>query len=726
MRALDEVGDLRESLYIGDPGEELNTANRLIYVKMYRMPALYAKMVAGRRTESGQYILTLLLPQSQGEAQKTVDVVYARSGVTDSSYAHATWSNAVNDDTIFSSLKDVPGYDAARNNAYLNAYKLAPFASFEDIVKSGNAIPAGSALATKTIQELWPVHEEQGMKVSLFEGEEAGIVRNLVYYTDGTSQTFELDYAGTHQLAASYIMKDSGVLYQPDFWVLGEGAQPGIERIASFIRSKTWNGWLGTLDKRVAVHRSVRDHFDVDMHENAEQVAANLVSNIDSWTATASGVLAWNSVIEKAEEAMPTSAWGSEDIELKMFNLLFLYTYYERFFNFNMGGSEEVGFQSNANAFLVLAFRGSVIRQNCSLVNMTYTVRTSSMLTFASENKLSSTVLRSAAFQPFTGFNGAGPFVDLLVKRTSNFTDTANWFAAYMDTIAYYQEYRPPDVDDGPDVSKMKWRGWDQASRSVFQDQLLLWLTMKPGAQYFASTSMLIATGSAGIYLNNAADMNDTNREWFKKKIDAVFVGASCYASTTAGIVGVDKANQISMLNIDQKSSKLDGGTSWMEREKLWGKKLSVDPYHKDFSDVAGIYNSSGQGAAAMTLNISLEKKRIFFLCYAALNCSWSYYWSHEVAHAIDNDVFLGGDRRGINNTEDYTDGLLTQSHGSLSPVLNLSFDYAKSADILANLTRERISSKEKLDDYYNKLYTTVDVLDYAAQIGRASCRERV
>ena len=325
-----------------------------------------------------------------------------------------------------------------------------------------------------------------------------------------------------------------------------------------------------------------------------------------------------------------------------MFNLLFLYAYYERFFNFNMGGSDQVGFQNNANAFLVLAFRGSVIRQNCSLENMTAMVHESWVPNFALEDKLSSTVLRSPVFQPFTGFSTAGPFVETLVRSTSNFTDTADWFAGYMDTIAYYQEYRPPDMADGPDVSQMKWRGWHQASRPVFQDQLLLWLTMKPGAQYFAATSLIIATGSTGIYMSNAADMNDANREWFKKKMDERFVYAAQYASTVAGIVGVEKANQVCAVTFDQKWSKLDGNsTSWMERERLWGKKLSVDPYHKDFSDVAGLYNSSGQGAAAMTLNISLEKKRIFFLCYASLNCAWSYYWSHELAHAIDNDIFL-------------------------------------------------------------------------------------
>ena len=152
-----------------------------------------------------------------------------------------------------------------------------------------------------------------------------------------------------------------------------------------------------------------------------------------------------------------------------------------------------------------------------------------------------------------------------------------------------------------------------------------------------------------------------------------------------------------------------------MEREKLWGKKLSVDPFHKGFSDTALLYNGSGQGAAAMTVNQGLAVKRIYFLAYAGLRCGWSYYWSHEMAHAIDNDVFLSGNRRGGNNNEDYTDGFLTQGHGVLSYVMNLTYDYASTADTTSNLTMERIQSKEKLDDFYSKLYGSLDILDYAA-----------
>lgn len=714
-------GQITQSLWIGRPDRPewppLDTVNQLAYVQMYRAPAFYAKIISGHGTEDGQYLLTIQLPQSKGEEPRYVDVVYATSGYTSNSTTvyPPIRRPAVNDATVIAALAKVSGYNAARDNAYLNAYKLAPFASYEAIVEAGNAMAADSALATKEIRELWPVHRDQGMKVSLLEGEEADIVRAMVYFTDGTFQSFELDYLGTRSLAASYTIEGSGLLYQPDFWVLGEGASHGIERIAAFIRSKTWNDFFGKLntDSRAKIHRTVRDYFDNDIHDRAEEVAANLVSNIDSWSATATDVLGWNSLMEIAETAQPSTDW-SEDPELKMFNLLFLYTYFERFLDFNTGGNPQDGFQNNANAFLVTAFRGGVFKSGCSLVNMTYMVRSSGMYTFAAVDKVSSTVI-SGKLSAFTGIYNSPTMVETLVKRTSGYTDTADWFADYMDTIAFYHEYKPPELEGVSDDNRLVWRGWDQAKR--YPDSLLLWLTMEPGAQYFASTSMLLATGSTGIY-DAKTVMDDAHRLSYKTRLDNIFLPAARYATSTASIVGSDKVNKVCIITCDQRTSKVDTGKSetvWLESQAFWGKKLTQDPYHKNYTDVTGYYMTSGQGAAAMAINSSLTVKRIYFLAYTSLGCSFSYYWSHEIAHTIDNDIFIGGDRRGINNTEDYTDGFLTQSHGQLSYTMNLTFDYSLSSDILTNATRERIYGKENVDDYFHKLYETMDVIDYAA-----------
>ena len=687
------------------------------YIQMLNMPSFYSP-VLDASLRDGCIYLTLQLPVGAGEEPKTFEVLFTKGADSQGWVKVITGQPTSNDTTMMANIASTPGYDASREQAYRNAYKLAPYASYEDIVKSGNAIPETSGLYSKNIQELWPVHANQGMKVSMLEGEEEGIVRNVVYFSDGTSETTDVHFLGTSSLTASYTMGDAGILYQPDFWTLGEGAQHGIDRVAAFIRSKTYNDYFKPLNSSVKMHRTVRDYFDRNIHEKAEEVAANLLTNIPTWNPMYSESALWNYYMTQAENAKPTNDWHSTAVELKMFNLLFLYNYWDRFLNFTMGGSEEVGLQNNANAFLVVAFRGGVVKPGLSLVNMTYDVRADSMLSYSMVRLLSNTVIYNR-LGPFAGIRDATTLVKTLVMRTSDYEDVADWFADYMSTIAFYHEYMPPVLDGYPETGELYWRGWDQASRR-YPDYLPIWLTMEPGAMYMGSTSMLFACGSTYIYAAPANfEFNDAYRASFKARLDSIFPHAAKYSSTVATIVGKERVNTTIVLALDNMTSRYDYGTAqnvYYESHGLWGKLYTEDPWQKNFFDVSELYDTTGgQGAAAATYSSSPTSKRILFLAYSSLSSSWSYYWSHEMAHALDNDVFLGAGRRDGASNEDFTDGLLTQGHGSLSPVLNLCYDYNTSSDIMSNYTRDRIYGKDQVNDFYGKVYETLDVLDYAA-----------
>lgn len=66
------------------------------------------------------------------------------------------------------------------------------------------------------------------------------------------------------------------------------------------------------------------------------------------------------------EYAEPANNSYSPKAEYSLKSLLFMYTYYERFLSFDYGGGTDVGFQKNANPFLIMAFRGNVVRPDLS------------------------------------------------------------------------------------------------------------------------------------------------------------------------------------------------------------------------------------------------------------------------------------------------------------------------------------------------------------------------
>lgn len=728
-------GDIvQDAFWVNSDGTP-DLGRNYMFVECNRTPSFYAEVVGGYFLPYQgdrdvydfplyRYVVTLKLPSAQGLPAKTVDLLWGfKQNSPSAGYVSVGGKTgtpnlmpAVNDSTILATFAAVDGYDASRTTAYLNAYKMAPFSSAEDIVASGNAAPANSPFATKNITELWPIHKDDGMKVSLLEADAPDIVRNYMYFADGSHVVQDVTYQQSKGLVASYIADDTGMLYQPNMWLMDSVAQKGIDNIASFIRSKTYDGWFTawmktkTASKSVTIPRPVRDHFDTNMRNNAEEVAANLMTNVPAWSGTGANTYAWSNIIETAKEATPTDDWKNpQATEIKLFNLLFLYSYYETVMSFDVGGSEELGARKDANLFLATAFRGSVIAGGCSLINMTASVNSTVMLSLSYVQNLQENAF-PAMLSRYTGTTSPVTLVERIVTRTTDYGSMANWFADYMRTIAYFWEYEPPKVEGISDNNQLTWRGWDQAKR--FPNQVLYWLTLEPGCQYFASTSMMLFTGSVGLYYNSY-EMTEDRQNAFKSKLTARFEPAARYAVNVASVVGISRVNAVCVENFDQLASTLDSGGTYLEREGLWGKTLTKDAYHKKFTEGIAIYNANPTGALAMTVNISLQNKRVFFFGRALNISGWEHTLSHEMAHALDNDVFLGGDRRA--GTEDYTDGLLTQSTGSQNYIMNLSWDKAKSTEMAANLTRERVMTKAKLNDYYAKMYETLDMLDYAA-----------
>lgn len=709
--------DIDDYIYVGRltdgvENPQLRSSNMGL-VKSYAFPSLNSPYLGYSTPEklNDNVSMKMRLPQSEGEDEETFDLVFGYYAAGGNVRQNKNQWPTINDNTVLANFEKTPGYVASKRTAYLNAYKLAPFASYADLVKSGNAIPATHPLSTKTLRESWPIHQTDGMKTSLFEGDEQNIVRYMLYFTDGTHLVSGLEYLGTRNLAASYVDSQTGMLYQPDFWLIGGMAQKGVDWLAQFIRSKTWNSYfnpfISGLNPKPDFNRFIKDHFDEDMHENAEEVAADLITYMDDWNANAADHLGWRGILNGSISKSPANNAFSSSADPIMMNLLFFYNYYQRLFNIDIGGDEESGYRKDANIFKIMAFKGSVIRSGLSLSAMTAHMNYSKLYGVAQTNKIS-TVLFPTCLGALTGISSPSQLIEVMVTRTTDYTDYNNWFADYMDMISFFAEYEPKLEGANPELSQMKWRGWDQTKH--FQNDILLWVTMEPGAMYFMSTPISIRMGSTHIYSNNVV-YNDEWKSNFKSKMDKIGLPETRYAATLTAICDIKRLNEVCCLGVDQISSKLDGGTSWLDSEKLWGKTLSVDPFHRGYTDPRERYNRNSAGSAIMTANSSVDTKQFYYFM-GQLSCDWAYYNSHEMSHALDNDVFLRGNRRA--GTEDYTDGLLTQQYGSTNYIMNLSADLAKNADVATNLTRERISTKAKLNDYYYKMYETLDTIDYA------------
>ena len=354
--------------YIGSPGS-LHSAFKtedMAIIKSSAFPAFSSRFIDCIDYANDGVGFKMQMPASASEASTYFDLAYGTrypNSTPTSSRDYAQkggYYKAISDATLRANFASTAGYDESRIIAYQNAYKLAPFASYEDIIKSGNTIPASHPLASKAISESWPIHSTDGMKVSLFEGDEENLVRYLTYFTDGTHLVSDMEYLGTRNLAASYVDSATGMLYQPDFWIIGGRLKQGVDWVADFIRSKTWSNYfnptISSFTPKPDFNRTVRDYFDENIHEHADEVAANLVSYMEDWNPNGFDIPVWRGILNSSINSKPSNNASSEKAEPIMFNLLFFYTYYDRLFNVDMGGGDDVGFRKDANLFKMMAF----------------------------------------------------------------------------------------------------------------------------------------------------------------------------------------------------------------------------------------------------------------------------------------------------------------------------------------------------------------------------------
>lgn len=88
--------------------------------------------------------------------------------------------------------------------------------------------------------------------------------------------------------------------------------------------------------------------------------------------------------------------------------------------------------------------------------------------------------------------------------------------------------------------------------------------------------------------------------------------------------------------------------------------------------------------------------------------------FTHETAHNQAGPIFFEGyGYRPNAGGECFTDSVIAQRFPDNSMHYNLMFDFDYTDEVSNNLTPERIDTKEELEDYYKKMWETINMLDY-------------
>ncbi|WP_125411554.1 ZmpA/ZmpB/ZmpC family metallo-endopeptidase-related protein, partial [Streptococcus mitis] len=104
--------------------------------------------------------------------------------------------------------------DSSKEKVYKNIEKLLPFYNRETIVKYGNLVESSSNLYNKELLSVVPMKDKE--VISDINKDKSSINKLLLYYTDNTSETINLEYQSDFSNVAEFRIGNTNLIYTPN------------------------------------------------------------------------------------------------------------------------------------------------------------------------------------------------------------------------------------------------------------------------------------------------------------------------------------------------------------------------------------------------------------------------------------------------------------------------------------------------------------------------------
>lgn len=357
--------------------------------------------------------------------------------------------------------------------------------------------------------------------------------------------------------------------------------------------------------------------------------------------------------------------------------LVFGYNYLHRWYRFSIGGI----LMSDA-----LYFDDSMLEQKITSLGV------SNLITHAPQNQrkgANTHVFFQKQLAPYVGYATIADFLESFMKYYDHYEDTNDWFQDHFTGIL---------VEMKPTNEAIHYRAWDYIKNNQVRgggSLILPILSLGSPDLYLLSVPSQLCIGSLNVYPEYQPG-NPATREVMRQKIIAFGTMVSQFYDTPASIIDtIDRLNNTRQVQFD--------------RRYIWGKYQEYATTEEPV--IKNLYGPMGTMAAQNGSAAYANGSAVYWVVYQMLNQSFSTF-THETGHNQDARIFLEGHgRRG--GAEDYADGNTTQSFGGGELNFNLATYFSKNSGVTANLTPARIHSKEQIADFYQKMFETINFLDY-------------
>ncbi len=579
-------------------------------------------------------------------------------------------------------------YNEANELLYANLLKLMPYYDSNKIIEFSQNINDNLFINEELIH-IAPVDINGNLVTYLTKDNLKKINKIKLVFKNGAQRVYNVTYDKVYDMVATYKINDLNIDYNYNNYVIDSNSQV-VNNLVNYLKGLDYTTNLDILttndDSRI-----YRDFYNETTSKELKEFVLKYLSNSEYTNTT--NDFAINNYIEREVKK-------NQRIE----KALYTYNYFRRFYDLDIDGMKLYDF---------VLFNMKGFNKNLTLdgiINLYF-----SDLTGANFNTATTNNVYNNLFSKYTGLTNISNFLEYIVTHFSN-NNMDKWTFEEFDGILTEIPVKGHEND-------IDYTLWDHLSTedAVYKGEsyrpynfILPILTLPKNAAYIVSSPTQFTIGAQRVYMENPNDPAEVAK--FKAKMKAYTDRMENYYNTAYSILEDKKLfNDIHLYQLDKRTTKNEFGVS------VYNTPYSTtEPFHKNFDEVVGLWpatygvnagnwgdriewNVAGFMDTDITVDGTLDDGHPTFMT-----------WSHETAHYIDARLFLKNNgRRFDSGGEDYADAFLMQEFSNNGIVMNLTVNYKKDLEVASNLTPERINSKDKIYDFYNKMFKTIYTIDY-------------
>ena len=584
--------------------------------------------------------------------------------------------------------RNLENADSSKEQVYKNIEKLLPFYNRETIVKYGNLVETSSNLYKKELLSVVPMKDKE--IISDVNGSKSSINKLLLYYTDNTSETINIQYQSDFSNVAEYSLNGTKLIYTPNTLLRNyknilDEVLPELNKVE--YKSDAIRKVLD-ISKGISLTELYLDEQFDKTKAKIEDSLSKLLS-ADAAIAENSNKIIDNYVIEKIKNNKEA--------------LLLGLTYLERWYNFKY---------DNASAKdLVLYHLDFFGRSNSSALDNVIELGKSGFNNLlAKNNVITYNVLLAKNYGTDSLFKALEGYRKVFLPTTSN----NDWFKTQSKAYIVEEKSTIPEVS-----SKQSEQGtehsigvYDRLTSPSwkYQSMVLPLLTLPEEKMIFMIANIsTIGFGAYDRYRSSEYPEGEKLNKFVEENAQAAAKRFRDHYDYWYKIL--DNENKEKLFRSIPVYDSFRFGND-RNKETQEANFETNHPAIKNFFGPAGnnvVHNKHGAYATG---------DAFYYMAYRMLDKSGAVTYTHEMTHNSDREIYLGGyGRRSGLGPEFYAKGLLQAPDHPYDPTITihsvLKYDKSEESTRLqvADPT-QRFTNAEDLHKYMHNMFDLIYTLE--------------